>query len=326
MLFLLDDSIFTNGEASFEVLGLLSLVSTSHRHVVLVRQPDSEAYRGWLESLGASMRPRVAGLFDGFFRTSVQRVFGKSVVVLAVGASSKDVSLTDAIALAKRPFRLYVENSRNDRRFIFAACTEPQRERFQRMEATGDLAFVNGGGITELKKQVEQDVANSNALHDYSWAMFDSDSLTPGAPSSQSSRVKESCDKLQMKHHQLVRRSIENYLPKTTLKGWIYKDRRPNDVQRRRGRAFQALAQLPPTMAHHYNMKAGIGGDRQRADYPRGDTIYSGVASASVSDLEGGFGQDVSDAMQWGLSESELKADGSWVELQQMISDLETLI
>ena len=73
-------------------------------------------------------------------------------------------------------------------------------------------------------------------------------------------------------------------------------------------------------------MKKGIAADRRRADYPADDEIYANLNPTAISELEPGFGSDVSEVFEWGLSESALKSEGSWQELQTIITELESLL
>lgn len=333
MLFVLDDSLFTETADTMAIVALLHIASSSERHVVLVGNDQSKNYNKWTAKLEASLQQNVSTLLDVFVRSAAPGRIAKTITVRHFApdeqtelAKFSEVNITHATKLATRAFHVYVENSRNDKRFLLAACTEAQRVRLNRLIASNALQFVHGGGITELKMQIEQDYRDGRLIADFTWVMFDSDALVVGNPSGQSINLKETCTRLGIKSAQLQYRAIENYAPKESLRNWAYSGPKSNQAFKQRTKNFVTYVALPQPLARHYNMKKGIAADRGRADYPARDAIYDKLNPVAISDLEHGFGSNVSDVFNWGLDESALKTEGSWQELQTMITELESLL
>ncbi|MCK5798183.1 MAG: hypothetical protein KAI47_13405, partial [Deltaproteobacteria bacterium] len=80
-------------------------------------------------------------------------------------------------------------------------------------------------------------------------------------------------------HHVLLRRTIENYLPRSVLSHWAGKN------QKRR-RMVKALDKS--TFRYFYNMKGGHAKDRRRKPPP------TWLPQHSDGPLEEGFGEDIS--------------------------------
>jgi hypothetical protein len=333
MLFTLDDSLFTETADTMAIVSLLHNASCSERHLVVIGNDQSTRYKNWIANLETRLKQKISELLDVFFRSASSGRTAKTIKVrhfegeeLAKAPGLSEIDITRAAQLATRAFHVYVENSRNDKRFLLAACTEAQRARFNRLIAKNAIQIVNGGGITELKKQIEQDSRDGRLLADFAWVMFDSDALTSGMPSGQSMRLKGTCDLLGIKTAQLQFRSIENYATKDSLRKWAFTGPKSAQTYKQRTQNFLEYIALPKPLARHYNMKNGISGDRVRADYPANDKIYVNLKNTSIKNLESGFGQHVSDVFDWGLDEVALKSEGSWTELQLIITELESLL
>lgn len=328
MQFTLDDSLFEKKTDQGKLIGLIYGISVSSLHIVVPRNPTSKVFVTWLEGLGP-ISLDIQQLLNSYYRSAATRRFIKKVVVAAVdevGTKLNTIDIESAIALTKKSFRIYVENSRNDRRFLLAACTEAQRNRLQLLCDANELEFINGGGISELKQQIENDFADGRLISDFSWAFFDSDALVPGQASGQSIALKTTCTNIGMNHAQLTRRAIENYATKRILNNWVHSRTRLEPRYSQRKATFQVFLKLPVQLSHHFNMKHGITQDRKRHDYPANDAIYQTLDNADIRALEQGFGNDLSEAFDWGLTEPDLKAEGSWTELQTMIGELEALL
>lgn len=332
MLFILEESIFTGTLTDTQIIKFLGNISDSSRHYVIIDNSATQNYLNWRSSLNSSLQYEVASIIDASFRTAALRRFGTTIRVLATNnnqyssISSFKTTIIAANQLVKNAFRIYVENSRNDKHFILAACTEAQKNRFEILLNKQEIVFINGGGITELEQQLKNDYQSGSTHPAYTWVMFDSDALLPGRPSSQSMNLKKTCLAYDIKHSQLHRRSIENYITKSHLKNWVYGFQKTSNNYQQRTQNFLDYIVLPTGISQHYNMKAGINADRRRTDYPANDSIYAKLEPRVVVSLANGFGKDLSKVFEIPLKESELKAEGSWSELQTMITELEALL
>lgn len=91
------------------------------------------------------------------------------------------------------------------------------------------------------------------------WLMFDSDALVEGDPSQKSKQLQTDCEEQSLPHHQLQRRSIENYLPPEAL--WWWTSRYRSHETTRRQRLVQEFEALSVTQRRHLDMKERFGSD-----------------------------------------------------------------
>jgi hypothetical protein len=164
-----------------------------------------------------------------------------------------------------------------------------------------------------------RDAAAPHNLHRM-WVMFDSDAMTPGAPSSDSEALRAACQDIA--HHQLRRRYAESYLTRSALHGWAAGVPRRADRERRLD-MFQAFVAMTDDQRHHYNMKHGFDSDAGRTDATAGD-LYANVSPAERQALAHGFGDDIAQLFAGeSVTEADLRRDTSaWSELRPVLVDL----
>jgi hypothetical protein len=85
------------------------------------------------------------------------------------------------------------------------------------------------------------------------WFLFDRDTEASGEPSRQSQLLKTACEQHFLPHHQLLRRSIENYLPPEALDWWT--GGFLGDASMKRQRAVRDFKVMKPQERHHLDMK-----------------------------------------------------------------------
>lgn len=327
MLFILTDEIFEL-QHSTDILALISGAARSNRHFVVPANPLSKIFLDWLTSLGANLGPSVSSALDSNLRFTASNRARRTRKVSAVAGQST-ISLSHALRLVHAPLSIYVENSRNDRNFLLSVCTESQNEYLTTLEMNGEVRFVNGGGISELLHQLDAEHQNGLLRSEETFVLFDSDSLLPGRISDQAAALKVKCEELKLKYECLKRRAIENYLTRSTLSHWVYakSGKRTSPLYKARTGAFLAHIEMRADFRNHFNMKNGIKGDKARKDLPNGVDLYAGISAEHRSALAEGFGRDVASMYENNrMQERELKSDGSWDELQNLIVEMENFL
>ena len=88
--------------------------------------------------------------------------------------------------------------------------------------------------------------------------MFDRDTQPSGEPSDSSKNLREKCEARLMPHHQLKRRSIENYLPAQALHKWVNHAPGPSQRQTRYKKVEQVLS-IALEDRWHMSMKEEVG-------------------------------------------------------------------
>jgi hypothetical protein len=167
-----------------------------------------------------------------------------------------------ALRLLQLPLLVVVEDAVNDAHFV-RALTRPEfsptlrdAERFHWLE------FSHGGGIGSAPRLVDAWKHDPLSVC-RRFVIFDSDARTKGQPSSESEKLRQGCLSAQIPHHQLHRRSIENYLPLQALHQWAQRGLAPVP-QTSAMKLVVALQALPVQLRYFYNFKSGRKRDRAR--------------------------------------------------------------
>lgn len=328
MLFTLTDEIF-KPQHSMDVLALISGAANSNRHYVVPENPLSTSFQNWLSSLGVNLKTITSEALDFNIRFTALSRAKRTRKVSAAAKGNDTIDLSNALKLVHAPLSIYVENSRNDRGFLLSVCTDSQNEYLTTLEKNGEIRFIHGGGISELLQQLDAEHQNGRLRPEESFVLFDSDSLLPGRISEQAEALKAKCEELNLKHECLKRRSIENYLTKSTLRYWAYvkSGKRASPLYKARTAAFETYVEIRSDFRNHFNMKHGIRGDKARKDLPKGVDLYAGISATQQSALAEGFGREVASMYEDNrMQESELKSDDSWNELQNLIVEMENFL
>jgi hypothetical protein len=229
-------------------------------------------------------------------------------------------TLADSIRFLQRTFSALLEDLVSDRKFLLKMATGEQRSALLELEKRGLLTFVHGGGISSMPRFIDTWLAEGCHGHLRRWALFDSDALRPSEPSDQSEALRRKCVAANVPHHQLTRRNIENYVPSFALHHWALKD------WRHRERLFKAFRRLSNDQRNHYNMKEGFKRDRDRQGKSAGN-LFDGVSAADMAALETGFDKAIGEAFATEVvREEHLKRDGSWGEMNPVVTDLVALL
>lgn len=228
----------------------------------------------------------------------------------------------EALELLRMPLRLLVENHRTDLAFLKWLLPMTKREELEEALREGWIEVQHAGGLGEMTAIVEElatdpDQDRRKALARLRlWVMFDRDSSPKdrSKPSEQSERLKELCteagegDPWPLSHHQLGRRSIENYLPNEALKKWTTHGRyRDTAAQVAKMKALRKMEASNPLARWQYNMKFGLLGDVSKATKDEVqekkrfirddelDKLFHGLDEDTRQRLEKGFGNDIAE-------------------------------
>lgn len=162
------------------------------------------------------------------------------------------LTLGDAARVLAMPLLLVLENRQGDRYFLQCVIPSPRREVLRKVFERGWVRAEHGGGLGDMKNYIEG-LRDEPAERMRVWVLFDSDAPQPAQPSGPSEEVRRLCLEASLPHHQLQRRSIENYLTLEALNGWAAERMGVSNSPRRR--AVQAFAALERRERHHADMK-----------------------------------------------------------------------
>jgi hypothetical protein len=215
-----EDAVFSGLDSVLDLLQLFQL-ALKRRHRILVDE-DGPGYRAWRDARGGVEREECDLAIAESAEAEAREPARRGLRVVRSGtdwnADPPLATVSDAHRLMLRPFRVLVENRRNDFRFLLAMANDAQRAELERRVGQDWLNFEHGGGITEMEISVQEwkrDPIKRLTL----WVLFDSDSRRPGQPSAQAKRLRGACSS-RIPHHMLARRSIENYVTRPALETW----------------------------------------------------------------------------------------------------------
>ena len=300
MIVVIDDSVFARPDDPLGLLAVLQMGEEARHRIQTdpVFDPGNRgAVHAWLERQDPDIRAQVefaltrgaradsAGALDVEIRI-------ESIEVPNWHADPPRLPLATALEFLRRPLVIKVENQRNDGAFLKRVGLNRWREALAHSLQRGWLRIDHGGGMDEMRVNIESLGASDNDIAEClrSWLLFDSDCREPGVSSQQSESLRQLCMASGIAHHQLERRAIENYLPLPVL--FRSADRLAGPARTRRRQATEALQGMPPEQRHCYNMKGGFAQDRGR-DGHRPLPSHFGLHAANRH-LQDGFGRDIS--------------------------------
>lgn len=289
MRVVVDNNLFSPPVAHLQLFELFAL-ARSGRHILLSDPPfdvqDAEPINTWLASLDERTRREIEQVLEQCNLDAAS--LPRDQCTIRVVSSGPDwgrghLLVDTALRLLREPLHILLENSRNDRAFLMRLAPLVHRQRLERALADGWVVVDNGGGLGEMTQFVDELISAPNNDEQHSlrrlrtWLLFDRDS-SPQDRRDPSAASEALCERAQqhtgdpwpLAHHQLGRRSIENYLPREILEQWS-QERSGRQIVRGR-EACAALAQMRrdyPEAAHQLDMKDGllgdVQGDRRRA-------------------------------------------------------------
>jgi hypothetical protein len=209
-----------------------------------------------------------------------------------------------AKAFVLRPLRLLLENGRNDWSFLNKVVPPSWKARWDLAISKGWIEEHNGGGISEMRRIIEERLAMDHVRRLRTWAMFDSDGERAGDASKDSKDTRAACEDWSIAFHPLRRRAIENYIPRETLKDWVLRRHHKSTRDEMLAR-LRAYCKLPTDEQRHYfDMKKGF--HEQIAQHVWSDAEKSGDGTHKV----------------YAIAEAALLGDGFGPERDQLFQSL----
>lgn len=319
-------------KASYSELGTVFYHAFTGQHRILVEDQDAPAFLAWLDGLEKEQRQEWQMALDDGLRLDGQdpAYYGIRIAHLEMSSWNLPVprlTLADAIQLLKVPFCVLLEDDQADRAFLLSMIEPEQKEYLLKLEDRGHVHFAHGGGLGKMTATVKRARKARIAPFGRLWVLFDSDGLRPKLSSNSAKKLADVCDGKateghggQIPYHMLARRSIENYIPLTSLKSWI--DRLP---PRRRGglpAKHVALGKMSDEQRYHFNMKDGFSGDRNRQDAATVGDLYDNLPVEDRQALDKGFGKKIAERFQDQVTERQLRSDGGWDEVHPHVDKL----
>lgn len=238
MIIWFDDALFDGSVRKLDMLALLRQVA-QRRHTLSISaapfpiQGDKPAFSGWRDELPPALQKEVDLLLEKTSLIPSQAVAfanGQRILVSHrtwnLAYAHCVLSVAQALHALAQPLHLLVENQINDGAFINAVLPQDWQNQFAKWIASGQIRFMQGGGITELKKFVEEYAAeDENTLRNYGYpaaiwrflhfVIYDHDGDSVDKPSPNSLALEQALTDcgMNMHGHRLQKRKQENYYP-----------------------------------------------------------------------------------------------------------------
>lgn len=238
MIIWFDDALFDGSVRKLDMLALLRQVA-QRRHTLSISaapfpiQGDKPAFSGWRDELPQALQKEVDLLLEKTSLIPSQAVAFANGQRILVSHRTWNLtyahcvlSVEQALHALAQPLHLLVENQINDGAFINAVLPQDWQNQFAKWIASGQIRFMQGGGITELIKFVGKYAsADENTLRSYGYpaaiwrslhfVIYDHDGDAAHTPSPDSLTLERSLAKCGMDRHghRLQKRKQENYYP-----------------------------------------------------------------------------------------------------------------
>ncbi len=332
---LIDSTVFASSSASsLDVVSLFRFAEEG-RHSVFPDPLDATEFEAWLAERDPEIRARCRFAVESGLDLEKRR---PSILEIRVTSAegprwldTAEVPLDMALRLLSQPLSIVLEGARSDRDFLLAVADPYQRKALIEGQEKQWLRFEHGGGLEEMWERLKE-MSLSRELVRRSFWIFDSDALAPRLPSPESDRLRRLCERHRARFHRLARRAAENYLPSPAFRD-IWARRKNTQLRKKKVRAFEKLS---PSQRHHFNMKSGLAGDRERiveygrrsktAKIARGaERLYEGLATGVREVLQAGFGPRIHELFRHdllGREDAWFENDGLRDETRPMIETL----
>jgi len=276
------DDVWLSSTSPLHMLAVLELCDT-RRHLLLLSPKGRKHALDWVDAHardGSALKVQLMHVLEANRRAGTNAsTDGAMITVVADGTDWNMARLVPPLAsrLLRRPLKLLVENSRNDRAFLLKLAEPRARRELDMAIKAGWIEFEMGGGIHEIHQRLLGFTGKAHQIADHLrielarlWVMFDRDAdLNDRSKESDRSRqVRECAAQLTipwpLAAHQLERRTIENYVPAETIRGWWCGQARTSAdrIEREQlAKGFLDSGGLATTARRFYNMKRGLRGD-----------------------------------------------------------------
>jgi hypothetical protein len=320
MRVVIDELVFADKKINQSDLHALLRLGFQNKHYIQIDYNNDglSSFESWINRLDPALKEEYQlGLDSGLEEDAINPAFYE----LKISASN----LQEYLKLLEGKFKIVLENRENDKNFLLAVATGNKKAALQKVIDKHFIEFENGGGVDGIKTYIEAECAKYPLQKMRMWAMFDSDMLYPDKPSKQSEKVRIRCCDLDVAHHQLQRRAIENYLPIPLLEA-LTEHKKNRDEYKRKVRAFGKFS-LEQRIC--FNMRDGFKGDANRNNGDSADDLYEGLNAKTKENLNNGFGNDISelfDSTKYSHQESWFIDDQLSEEIKPMLDKLFSLL
>jgi hypothetical protein len=332
-------------------------VGLEGRHILELSDDAEYAYNAWRDNLDIATQEQADFALG---RPAKHAAFTEPAreVLVACDPSTTDwnsipprLQLAEAVDFLRQPFSLLLEDDISDWHFLLSFATPQERAFLLEKRRLNALKVEHGGGVTKMPDRVEA-FLNDGRRYWRLFVLFDSDALQPGHPSLQTNTIHNLCQwgkreaqkptsgETIVPFYRLTRRFAENYLTRAALNAWADETRyRPSHDAGapEPAHVVEAYFGMEPAQRHHYNLKEGFAKDEGRINAGESvGTLYDNLTDPKRKHLKLGMKGlklatlfeprqapcGVGGPAYYLVTESDLRDDGSWEEINSQIRRL----
>ena len=240
MIVWVDDSLFDGTKSDIDLLSLLRQAAR-RRHTLMISSAPSQMWNReppnfstWQQkNLTAKLRREVSFLLERLRMISSNLVTrGKAKPIWVTerdfpGVNACILNLEQAIRAVALPLHILIENQINDAAFLRIVMPPAWGAKLEAWERSGELRYVQAGGITEMRRLFEFHSQDGYAQKAFGlpakiWILthfliYDHDGDKASAVGVGTNDLEKAIGKTAIAHHRLGRRTQEHYLPKASL-------------------------------------------------------------------------------------------------------------
>ncbi|WP_426260037.1 hypothetical protein [Sphingomonas sp. DC1100-1] len=289
MRILVSDALFAEAAQWPDLEGLLDRARLN-RCYLDARNPNSATTNPWLDQV--DQRRRQEWLNASSWATRDGAIYRLRTFIADVESNPDakplpKITLREGIELADRPVTLWVENGRNDRKFFLALMPAEQRAMFQELERRHIFKVDSRGGLGELRVSLAELHERGSLDSRSNRALFDSDAEVPGHRSRDALSMIAFCESAGLAYHCLVRRAIENYIPRKALWNWTTLHGPKRRVER--SSKVDAYDRMNSDQRRHFRMKDGWDANPSH----QVAALFQDVSDVDRQTLRGGIDGDI---------------------------------
>lgn len=328
MRFIINSCVFDNQNNKHDLVMFLFRLCDKRNHFVKILDITSSSYSEFLDSIKLFSHISYLSICSKIDNDDKDfLIYTSEIFEVKDRPNDKEISIKQAFSLLEEPFKIFLENGRNDKNFLLFFCSQAQKKHLQELIKTKEVIFEHGGGIGELRLMV-QDTSLSN---NRSYFLFDSDALPlhEHIINKDARFISEKCIEKKIKFTMLKRRFIESYIPNICLSNYVESKKGTQKSKLRR--LFNSYSMIScDSTKNFYNLKNGLLGDFNQFKSKMGYEYFKKEYYRNIPDREtyiynNGFGSDISKVYeeQIYVPEDKKRSDiSAWDEVNGVVNEI----
>lgn len=328
MRFIINPCIFDNQNNKHDLVVFLLRLCDKRNHFVKILDIANNSYLEFLDSLK---------LFSDISYLSVCSkidnddkdflIYTSEIFEVKDRPNENEISIKQAFSLIEEPFKVFLENGRNDKNFLLFFSSLSQKNHLQELIKTKEVIFEHGGGIGELRVMVQ----NTSLKNNRSYFLFDSDALPlhEHIINKDAKFIGEKCAEKNIKFTMLKRRFIESYIPNICLSTYVESKKGTEKSKLRRLFVSYSMISCDSTK-NFYNLKNGLLGDFNQFKKKMGYEDFKKEYYRNIPDKETyiytkGFGSDISKVYEEQIyvpEDKKRKDTSAWNEVNGVVNEI----